>query len=148
MGLIGLVATMANAQVLIQTSKNSDYTTASRQTLNAVHWISCDAQMAQDIEPDAGVSGFPLTLQWLAWDHSDNEVIYSLQNGKVIRSYSTDNGTPVVYMVAEYISENTSQTYCSFSDGILTLMMTGSVGEGANTTNVTKVRHIASRPNL
>ncbi len=49
-GLIGLGATISIFQVLTQTSKNSDYTTASRNAMNAIHWISRDAMMAQTMD--------------------------------------------------------------------------------------------------
>ena len=46
--IIGLGATFAIAQVMNQTTRNNDYTTASRHTLNAIQWISRDYQMAQN----------------------------------------------------------------------------------------------------
>lgn len=146
--LIGIGATMANAQVLNQTSENNDYTTASRQILNAIHWISCDVQMAQTIQPDIGNSGFPLTLSWVDWNNSDHTVNYTLENNQLRRSYSIDNGEPNVTLVAEYISQDDQLTNCVSDNGVLTLTVTGSVGEGAHTVNVTKVRNISSRPNL
>lgn len=148
-GLIGLGATMANAQVMNQTARNNDYTTASRHTLNALHWISRDTQMAQTID---GVAGFPatsnLTLTWTEWDNTVNQVVFSVVNGQLMRSYSVDGGAPSVTLVAEYINSDAQMTNCVSGNGILTIKITGSVGEGSTVVNVTKLREIASRPKL
>ena len=47
---ISIGATVATGQVVNQTSMNNDHTTATRQALNAVFWISQDAQMAQILD--------------------------------------------------------------------------------------------------
>jgi prepilin-type N-terminal cleavage/methylation domain-containing protein len=146
-GMIGVGAAMANAQLLSQTAKNNDYTTAGRHTLNAIHWIGRDTQMAQSIQP-GGTSGFPLTLSWEEWDNQTYQIVYSLADGKLKRSYSVDGGDPTVSLVAEYISSNEQMTYCSTDNGVLTLTITACIGQEPNTTNVTRVRKITSRPNL
>lgn len=146
-GIIGLGAAIANAQVLTQTAKNNDYTTAGRQTLNAVHWIGRDTQMSQAIQP-GGASGFPLTLMWIDWDNKLYQVVYSLDDGKLERSYSVNGSQPSVSLIAEYISDDDQMTNCSTDNGVLTLKITACVGQGINTTNVTRVREITSRPNL
>jgi prepilin-type N-terminal cleavage/methylation domain-containing protein len=75
MGAICLGATVANAQIINQTARNTDFTTASRQALNAIHWISRDAQMSQTIN---GTAGFPLsdnlTMAWEEWDNSGGAI--------------------------------------------------------------------------
>jgi type II secretory pathway pseudopilin PulG len=147
-GLIGLVATMAIVQLVTQTSKNNDFTTASRQTLNAMYWISRDAYMAQKIEPDGGGSGFPLILTWREWDDTSHTVNYTVENNRLTRSYSINGSEPRVTSVAEYINQETSMTKCVSDNGVLTLTVTSSVGTGAHTINVTKIRSIASRPNI
>ena len=146
-GIIGVGAAMANAQVLTQTARNNDYTTAGRQTLNAVHWISRDTQMAQDIQP-YGTSGFPLTLNWVDWYNTSYQVVYSLEDGKLKRSYSVDGGSATESLIAEYISLDDQMTCCSTDNGVLMLTITACVGQESNTTNVTRVRKITSRPNL
>lgn len=146
--LITIGATMANTQVLNQTSSNNDYTTASRQILNTMYWISRDTQMAHKIQPDSGDSGFPLTLRWMEWDNTSHTVNYTLDNNRLIRSYSINGSEPAVISVAEYINQDTQMTNCVSDNGVLTLTVTSSVGEGAHVTNITKVRNITSRPNL
>jgi prepilin-type N-terminal cleavage/methylation domain-containing protein len=147
--LIMLVVSMANAQVLSQTANNNNYTTASRQTLNAIHWISRDVQMAQTI---GGTDGFPQTenlmLSWKTWDNSIHSANYSVVNGELIRSYGIDTGTPTINVVAENINIDEAMTYCSSDNNVIRLTITSSVGEGFQTVDVTKKHEITSRPNL
>ena len=148
-GLIGLGATMANAQVMNQTANNNNITTASRHTLNALQWISRDAQMAQTVE---GVEGFPatssLTITWIEWDNTENQVVYSVVDGQLRRSHSAGGGDPTVTVIAEYINSDADMTNCVSENGTLTITITGSVGQGSKTVNVTKVGEITSRPKL
>ena len=146
-GLIGVGITTATFQVISQSAQNTDYTAASRHTLNAVYWISRDAQMSQTVEPN-GASGFPLTLSWVEWDNSTHQVTYTLEDGKLQRSYSADGGEPEETAVAQHINPGTEMTNCEFAGGVLTLKVTATVGEGSTATSVTKVRQIAPRPGL
>jgi prepilin-type N-terminal cleavage/methylation domain-containing protein len=147
-GFIGLGATMASGQVLNETSRNSDFTTASRNAMNAIHWISRDAMMAQSMD---GVEGFPqnenLSLDWVEWDNTVHSANYSLENGILRRIYS--NGSQVINtVIAEYINPDDEMTNCVSYNGTLTLTITSSVGEGSKVVNVTRVRQIISRPQL
>ena len=147
--LISLVVTMANAQVLSQTSTNNNYTTASRQTLNAIYWIGRDVQMAQTIN---GTSGFPqtenLVLSWKTWENNVHTANYSLVDGQLQRTYVIDSGSPTTTTIAEYINPGEGLTYCTSDNGVVTLKITSSVGEGAKTVDVSKIHQITSRPNL
>jgi prepilin-type N-terminal cleavage/methylation domain-containing protein len=147
-GLIGLGATIASSQVLTQTSKNTDYTTANRNTMNAIHWISRDAMMAQTMD---GFDDFPqtgnLSLSWVEWDSTVHTANYSLENGNLFRIYS-DGSQVTQTFIAEYINPDTNSTFCSSDNGVLIVTITSSVGEGSRVVNVTRVREITSRPNL
>jgi len=147
--LIGFGAATATVQMLTQGAMNSDYTTASRHTMNAIYWISRDAQMAQTIEPE-GASGFPLTFSWIEWDNSAHQVTYSIEDDKLRRSHSVDSGEPVQTVVAQYINSASENTTCELSGGVLaiTVTVTTSVDEGAHAVSVTKAREITSRPGL
>ena len=147
-GLICLGATMSSAQVLNVTSRNNNYTAASRNAMNAVYWIGRDAQMAQAI---SGVAGFPgtsaLSLSWLEWDNSSHNVTYSLQNGRLLRTYVVD-GQSTGTLAAEYINANANMTYCTSGNGTLILTITSSVGQGSKVVNVTETRKMTCRPKL
>jgi len=149
MGAICLGATVANAQIINQTARNSDFTTASRQTLNAIHWISRDAQMSHSIN---GTAGFPLTdnltMSWKEWDNSEHVAIYYLQNNTLKRSYTVNGSLPQVTLIAEYINNDAALTNCTTANGILTIKITSTVGENEKVVNFTKEANISSRPNI
>ena len=147
-GIIGLGASISTAQVLNQTATNNDYTSASRNALNALYWIGHDASMAYSIE---GVNGFPqtddLSLSWIGWDNTEYTANYTLENGMLKRIYS-QNGYETTTVIASNINPEPSMTYCASDNGTLTVTITSSVGEGDKIINVTKVRIITTRPNL
>ncbi len=146
-GIISMGATMATVQMLNQGNKNSDYTTASRHAMNAIYWVSRDAQMAQTITPE-GVSGFPLTMSWTEWNNSEHQVVYSLVDDCLMRTYSVDGGEPQQILVAEYLNTSSENTTSQFSDRVLTLKITATVGEGTRAVSVARVREIIPRPGL
>jgi prepilin-type N-terminal cleavage/methylation domain-containing protein len=147
-GFIGLGATMASGQVLNQTARNSDYTTASRNAMNAMHWISRDAMMAQTIN---GTEGFPqnenLSLSWIEWDNTAHSANYTLENG-ILRRIHSDGSQVTNIVIAQYINPEEELTNCVSFNGTLTLTITSSVGEGSKVVNVTRSRKITERPHL
>ena len=149
LGTMSLGAAVANAQIINQTSRNNDFTTASRQALNAVHWISRDAQMSHSIN---GTAGFPvsenLTMTWTEWDNSKHEAMYYLQNNSLRRSYSINGTAPQITLIAEYINGNGALTNCTTDNGTLTIKITSSVGENERVVDFTKEANIVSRPNI
>ena len=150
-GIIALGATMANGQVITQTVKNNDFTTANRHVLNAIRWISRDAQMAQTIE---NWENFPLsdnlTLSWTTWENQLNQAVYSVdaENGQLRRMYTVADNPPQQLLIAQYVKIDPASSNCTWDDLELTLTITGSVGKGNHIINVTKANTITSRPNL
>jgi len=146
-GLIGVGVSTATVQVLNQSARNSDYTTASGHTMNAIYWISRDAHVSQTVEPN-GASGFPLTLSWTEWDNSEHEVTYAIDGDKLRRNYSVDGGGPNQTLVAQYINSVSENTTCEFTGGVLMIRVTTTVGDGTHAISVAKVRKITPRPGL
>ena len=146
-GIIGLGATAAIYHVMTQSDQNTGATSARHHTLNAIHWMSRDVQMAQTVSPE-GISGFPLTLQWVAWDNVGHEVVYSIVDGDLTRSYSNDSGEETEAVVAQYINPDAEMTNCELSGGVLTMRITATIGEGSHAVSVGKVREVAPRPGL
>jgi prepilin-type N-terminal cleavage/methylation domain-containing protein len=151
-GMIGVGVTMANAQVINQTVKNNDYTTANRQVLNAMRWIGHDAQMADTIE---NWENFPasdnLTLTWETWDNLSVEVVYSVDSDlELMRTITVEGSPPQVNLIAQYVDIDPASSNCTWDDdtGELILTLTGSVGEGAHAVNVTKLNTTANRSKL
>jgi prepilin-type N-terminal cleavage/methylation domain-containing protein len=147
-GIISLGAAVSSGQLLNQTSRDRDYTLASRYVTNAIYWISHDAMMAQSIQ---GCEGFPgtdaLSLTWTDWDNNVFSANYSVENGVLTRKYS--DGVSVAYtFVAQNINTGDGLTSCSSANGTLTLTVTSSVGEGSRIIDVTKTKNIICRPKL
>ena len=146
-GLISAGAAMSTAQIVTQGARNSEYAAANQHTLNAVHWISRDAQMSQTVVPN-GATGFPLDLKRVGWENSVYEASYNVTDGKLIRSYSI-NGTLLNEMlVAEYINMVSENTTVAYSDNVVALKVTATMGSGSNAASVTKEREIKPRPSL
>lgn len=148
-GIIALGATMANGQVINQTVRNNDFTTANRQVLNAIRWISQDAQMAQTIE---NWEHFPLsdnlTLSWTTWNNQLNQVVYSVTDGQLRRVYTIADDPPQELLIAQYVKIDATSSNCTWNNQELTFTITGSVGVGNHIINVQKSKTIISRPNL
>ncbi len=51
-------------------------------------------------------------------------------------------------MIAEYINPDVNSTFCSSDNGVLTVTITSSVGEGTRVVDVKRVRETALRPKL
>jgi len=147
-GIIALGASVSIAQVLNQTTRNNDYTTASHNAMNALQWMSRDALMAQTV---SGTAGFPLTqalsMKWRGWDNSSYTANYTLTNGQLRRVFS-DGTNVTTTVIAEDINPASGMTGCVSDNGTITITITSSVGAGAKVIDVTKVREISSRPNL
>jgi prepilin-type N-terminal cleavage/methylation domain-containing protein len=146
--LIALGAAVSSAQIMNETNRNNHFNTASRNAMNAVHWISRDALEAQVI---SGSAGFPqlsnLSLSWVDWDNSSHNATYSLDHGKLMRTYMID-GVASQQLIAEYINPADDLTFCSSTNGTLDLTITSSVGEGSKAVSVTEEREMTARPRL
>jgi prepilin-type N-terminal cleavage/methylation domain-containing protein len=145
--LIGFGAAAATTQVITEVPRNADYTAASTEVANTVHWISRDAQMAQNVVAPPP-SGFPLYLSWTEWDNSEHSVTYTLAAGELTRSYSIDGADPTETVVAQHISQDVSLTSCTFNGEILKLEITAVVGNGELAVTLTRLRDITPRPGL
>jgi prepilin-type N-terminal cleavage/methylation domain-containing protein len=146
--LISLGASISSAQLMNQTSRDSDYTTASRQAMNVINWIGRDALVAQSIN---GTAGFPgtgsLTFSWTGWDNIVYSANYSTVNGTLRRTYSNGSNVSTTF-IAENINTAADKTFCSFSGGVLALTVTSSIGKGDRIIDMTKSRKITCRPKL
>ena len=145
---IGLGVSVSIAQITRQTSKNSDYTSASQQAMNAVHWIGQDIQMAQTV---TGTSGFPesddLVMSWTWWDNTEYTITYSLVDGVLRRTYS--NGTTSTNtVVASYVNDDPGLTFCTSDNNSYNISITVDIGAGQDAVQVTRSRDVAARPHL
>ena len=125
--LVGGSITMSIFQVLDVNARSTTHMTVLDDVERAVHLITLDAQMAQlmSIVPP---SGFPLTLTWVEWDGTSNNVTYSIQEGKLLRNYSRNGGTLVSTVVAHHIDSEPQMTNVQYSGGTLVFRITTTVG--------------------
>jgi prepilin-type N-terminal cleavage/methylation domain-containing protein len=146
-GILALGAAASSAQLINQTSRDTDYTAASRYASNAIHWMGRDALMAQNITGQAGFPAGVICLKWKTWDNTSYTANYTVEDGVLYRTYS-DGDTVTITMIAENINTDEELTWCTSVNGTVTLTVTSSVGEGARIIDVTKTRVISSRPDL
>jgi len=144
MALIGGGATIATVQILKQSVRNRDFTTASQFTMNAIHWISRDAEMSQVVTTN-GTTGFPLTLRWTDWSNGQYQVIYSIENNILKRKYSINGGQQTQTILAESVNTVSQNTTCQYSNKVLNLQVTATVGKGAYAVTVANTREIFMR---
>ena len=144
--------TMAIFQTFTVSARTSSHMTAVRQVQNAGHWISQDAQMAQEVDTNDDL-GTPLelelvTLTWTEWvDGTVNTVIYSITaDDELKRSHSEDGGPPTAMIVARFI--DLAETKSELSDDTLILTITATVSDFTGETSETGVYEITPRPNI
>jgi prepilin-type N-terminal cleavage/methylation domain-containing protein len=142
--LIGGGISTSTIQILKQGMRNGDYITASQYGMNAINWISRDAEMSQIVKT-VGASGFPFTLSWIDWDSSAYQVVYSIEGDKLQRSYSVNGSALSRTVVAENVNTISENTTCEFAFRIFTVQVTTTVGESAHAVSVTNMRKILIR---
>ena len=143
-GLITGGITMSIFQVFDINTRSNNHMTAVRQVQNAGYWISHDAQMARDVAPDPGDTGFPLVLTWTEWGGTVNEVTYTLVDSELKRSHSVD-GEPSETVVAQYI-DSVSCQLDPLDNRKLTFTITATVSGGWKEASETRVYEVIPRP--
>jgi len=90
-------------------------------------------------------SGFPLTLTWMEFGigGDEHQVVYTLVGDELKREYYINSVLEATTLVAQYI--DSGQTICEFSDGVLTLTITASIG-GYKPATETRTYEITPRP--
>jgi type II secretory pathway pseudopilin PulG len=146
--IIGGGVVMGIGQTVNTSARNSDHTVATKELRNVVHWVKRDAKMAQTVEVDPGISGLPIVFSWVEWDNSEHEVTYNLVGEKMVRSHVIDGGAPVDLIVANYMNTDTALTNCEFSSGVLTFLVTVTVGEGSNAMTESQEFKVDPRPGV
>ena len=120
-------ATAIVSQTFNENVRASQNMEAIQQVENAGYWVNHDVMMAQNVMPGAG-SGFPLTMTWIDWQGNENQVIYTLMDAALQRSFSVNGGLPEETTVAQRIDCDSTATNCQFASGMLTFNVTATVG--------------------
>jgi len=149
--LIASGITAAIFQVVVGSARTNNHMIAVRQVQSAGYWVSRDAQMAQPQYVTVGAaSGFPLTLSWIDSDSKTNQAIYSLENmskgtlKQLQRTFSKTGETTKTGIMAQFIDP--ASTSCAWSNGVLTLNVTATVGPSSQRQSETRVYEIVPRP--
>ena len=144
---IGGGISMAVIQIFDHNAQSTTRMIAVKQVENTVHWLNRDVQMAQVVAPTANPDpdGLPLTLSWVEWDNTENEVVYALASGELTRSYSIDGGEPNVRVVARYANPDSALTNCSLDGAVLTFKITATVSEGSKSASESRTVDILAR---
>ncbi len=125
--IIGGITT-AIFQVFDVNARSTAHMTAVKEVEKAVHLITRDAQMAQSVNATAPSGGFPLTLTWVEWNNTSNNVTYSVQDGQLQRSYSVNDGQPSTTVVIPHLNPDSQMTNCQFSSGVFAFKITAATG--------------------
>ncbi len=149
--LITGVVTTAIFQAFTVSARNNSHMTAVRQVQNAGHWISQDAQMAQEVDTDDPDT--LVTLTWTEWvDETVNVVTYSITVDDELKRSHFEDGSPTSEMiVARYIDSVTYDFTDTDGDGVddtLTFTITAAVGDYPATVSETRVYEITPRPEI
>jgi prepilin-type N-terminal cleavage/methylation domain-containing protein len=142
-GVMGGGITTVIYQIFDVNAMSTNRMTAIKEVEYAIHWITPDAQMAQSLNSTAP-SGFPLTLTWVEWNNTSNNVTYSVQNGQLQRSQSVNGGQPIDTILMRHLNPDPQMTNCQFSSGVLTFKITATV-TGFRSVSETRSLNIISR---
>jgi prepilin-type N-terminal cleavage/methylation domain-containing protein len=148
-GLITSGITMTIFQVISENARSTNHMLAVRQVQNAGYWISHDTQMAQSVDTDDDpVTIDEVELVILTWeeysfdgDGDAHRVAYTIEDNKLQRSYSVNDGDSETAIVAELIVIDEIE----FVGDKLTLTVTATVG-GFKPASETRTYEITPRP--
>jgi hypothetical protein len=113
---------------------------------NAVHYISRDVQMSQTITPTTpDPDGFPLTLTWVEWDGTENEVVYTLNGSELEREHFINSVSDSVQILARNLDTDPSATNCEYENYVFTYRVTSTIDGYPDIVNETREGRIKPR---
>jgi prepilin-type N-terminal cleavage/methylation domain-containing protein len=124
--ILGLGVSTTVYQTLSVNASSTNRLVAVKQVENAVHYLSRDSQMAQDIQTGAE-AGFPLILRWTEWEGTTHRITYSFQGDQLRRAQSINSGPPQELVIARDIDTNGGETFCQYNGGVLSFKITSAV---------------------
>ncbi|MCX7912596.1 MAG: type II secretion system GspH family protein [Dehalococcoidales bacterium] len=146
--IIALGATVANAQTITQVSRNNEVAALTRQVLNAVHYISRDAQMAQSITTTTSLATANITITWETWDHVATCVTYYTENNTLKRLFRIGEGSAQEMLIAQDIDPDSSSIIRNPLTGELEITITARSGSGRNSITISRQKSITPRAEL
>ncbi|MCX6011632.1 MAG: prepilin-type N-terminal cleavage/methylation domain-containing protein [Chloroflexi bacterium] len=153
-GIVTGACTMLIFQVFDGEARSNNHMDAISRVQNVGRQVSRDAGMAQRVEETNDEDGFPLYLSWTEWeDNETHEVVYSIEDNKLIREYSSDEGD-VTYTFEYIISIDPDtgelKTFCERdpTTNQLTFTLTATAGAGSQRISETREYKTVPRPSL
>jgi type II secretory pathway component PulJ len=138
-------------QIVRNTDRNNQHMTAVLQLQNAGYRISRDAYMAQSLTANLTLPDF-LRMSWTEYTTGDQyQVIYTLEDmdegefKELVRNQSVNGSANITSLVAQYINPNLENTRCDFTDDVLILTITATVGKGSLVQSETRIYKVISR---
>jgi len=127
-GIIGAAATMAVHQVITIPIISNTQNTAINNVRNAVHWISRDAVMANNVDASPAGGEF-LKLTWNSYDGSSHNCTYDLLDSlgglkELRRDYDGQQTS-----IAQYIDPHNTNCNWNELERTLTVTITATVGD-------------------
>ena len=126
---------------------------AISQVRNAQLWIQRDGKMAREIDINTGSpSGLPLTLRWVDWSGTKNEVSYYIEDNYLRRSHieKTASDSEIashITMIADSILTGSPHTVCQSGTGTyFSFTITASEGNGKYEGRAKRVFEVQPRP--
>ena len=137
-GSLGAGAAALITQTFNHNTRANERMAAVQYVENAGYWLTRDGLMAQRVTPSAGI-GFPLTLGWITWAGAEFQATYTLTNGVLKRTQTTDGAQTQQNMVAQNV--DAGGTSCQFANGVLNFNITVTIGATSeNRTYQIKIR--------
>ncbi len=156
--LIALGAAISIFQVMESSPLVVDRFTTTRSVQNAAHWISRDAESAENVRVDDLVSPDFLALEWTVYSFDEDPSIYhtvtysfvglSQGVGKLQRYHWSSDGINETTVVAEHVyydpADPTNTSKASYQDSQLTVKIASRFRDSSGSKEYIIVR----RPNL
>ncbi|MFO7997113.1 MAG: prepilin-type N-terminal cleavage/methylation domain-containing protein [Dehalococcoidia bacterium] len=101
-GIVTAGITMTVGHLFTASTRTSYHMTAVRQVQSAGYWVSKDTLQAQPSKVDPSGGDF-LVLGWTDWGGLENEVVYTIEDGKLKRRHTVGDEAPTVSFVAHHI---------------------------------------------
>jgi prepilin-type N-terminal cleavage/methylation domain-containing protein len=126
-GVITAGITVTIFQVFNMNTRTSNHMTAVSQVQHAGKVVSEDILEAQTVCTEGSDL---VTLTWSDWETADAyEIVYTLEEGRLWRSESINDGDPTLIRVAEYIDPDGTSCAWDEVERVATFKVTATVGE-------------------
>ena len=133
---------MAFFEVVTYNTRDTYRMTAIKEVEHAIYRITLDVQMTQSVSGNLTAAN-GLTLNWVDWNGSLNNVTYNVVNGQLQRNCSVNGGQ--FRRTVEVAHLNSAQTRCVVSGQALSFKITSTIGGGLLLVSETRSFNVTPR---